>query len=464
MATAVESNQLEAAYNYQYDRFGNRWQQNLTAGSGFTSLWSFADYSNQISNSAYVTYDAAGNITWDDANTYTYDAENRIISVMNSFGTYTYNYDALGHRVQKTVGGVGLNYLYDLAGREVTRVDTQAGWVSGEVYAGAQHLATYGGSTTTFDHADWLGTERYRTTVSGAFAESCQSLVFGDGYSCTGGDASPLHFTGKEHDAESNLENFGARYYNSRYGRFVTPDWSSVPAPVPYADLTNPQTLNQYVIVQDNPNTFADLDGHDPPAANAGCTAREGAQKSCDPGFAATTGPCSGTGTTNCSTAQLVLQAAQNDPPVSPDVLGDALISMLAGGLVSAVESAVDFATSSVENVVDSSAPDASQSSNAAEDIVGPKKGSTTGAETPPESGETGVSFGHGGRHLGGTGLSQDAVQAAIQQQVQGAASGTTVSGSFWGRVNIGGQTIEYRAMPLPDGTINVGTYYPVNP
>ena len=123
-------------------------------------------------------------------------------------------------------------------------------------------MATYGGSTTTFDHADWLGTERYRTTAAGGFAESCQSLVFGDGYSCTGGDASPLHFTGKEHDAESNLENFGARYYNSRYGRFVTPDWSDDPEPIPYADLTNPQSLNQYVIVADDPSSFADLDGH----------------------------------------------------------------------------------------------------------------------------------------------------------------------------------------------------------
>ena len=56
------------------------------------------------------------------------------------------------------MGGVGLNYLYDLAGREVTRVDTQAGRVSGEVYPGAHHLAAYGGSTTTFDHSDWLGT------------------------------------------------------------------------------------------------------------------------------------------------------------------------------------------------------------------------------------------------------------------------------------------------------------------
>jgi hypothetical protein len=37
-----------------------------------------------------------------------------------------------------------------------------------------------------------------------------------------------------------------------------------VVAPVPYANLTNPQTLNLYAFVSDNPESFADLDGHDP--------------------------------------------------------------------------------------------------------------------------------------------------------------------------------------------------------
>ena len=37
-------------------------------------------------------------------------------------------------------------------------------------------------------------------------------------------------------------------------------------------------------------------------------------------------------------------------------------------------------------------------------------------------------------------------------------------TGGFWGRVTVEGQTIEYRAFTLPDGTINVGTYYPPVP
>ena len=33
--------------------------------------------------------------------------------------------------------------------------------------------------------------------------------------------------------------------------------------PVPYANLTNPQTLNLYSMVEDDPESFADLDGHE---------------------------------------------------------------------------------------------------------------------------------------------------------------------------------------------------------
>ena len=79
-------------------------------------------------------------------------------------------------------------------------------------------------------------------------------------------------FEGKKRDQETGNDDFGARYYSSSFGRWESPDWSSTPEPVPYANLTNPQTLNLYAMVNDNPETFADLDGHCPSALKGFCS------------------------------------------------------------------------------------------------------------------------------------------------------------------------------------------------
>jgi RHS repeat-associated protein len=68
--------------------------------------------------------------------------------------------------------------------------------------------------------------------------------------------------TGKERDTEAGLDYFGARYYGSKMGRFLTPDWSELPVAVPWADFENPQSLNLYGYVKNNPATSRDADGH----------------------------------------------------------------------------------------------------------------------------------------------------------------------------------------------------------
>ena len=69
-------------------------------------------------------------------------------------------------------------------------------------------------------------------------------------------------YTGKERDTESGLDYFGARYYASSAGRWMSPDWSAKEEPVPYAKLDNPQSLNLYAYVGNNPLWRADADGH----------------------------------------------------------------------------------------------------------------------------------------------------------------------------------------------------------
>ncbi|MGO9340028.1 MAG: RHS repeat-associated core domain-containing protein [Terracidiphilus sp.] len=68
--------------------------------------------------------------------------------------------------------------------------------------------------------------------------------------------------TGKERDTESGNDYFDARYYSSAMGRFMSPDWSAQEEPVPYAKLDDPQSLNLYAYVENNPLYRADPDGH----------------------------------------------------------------------------------------------------------------------------------------------------------------------------------------------------------
>ena len=108
-----------------------------------------------------------------------YDAEDRIVGVDG--GTATYLYDAFGKPIEKTVSGVKTDYIYDLAGREVSRMGgTTGNWMASEVYAGGAHIATYNNGTTYFSHLDLLGSERSRTDISATVIETCRNLSYGD--------------------------------------------------------------------------------------------------------------------------------------------------------------------------------------------------------------------------------------------------------------------------------------------
>ena len=62
--------------------------------------------------------------------------------------------------------------------------------------------------------------------------------------------------TGKERDAESGLDYFGARYNASTIGRFMTPDPSNVSV-----DFWMPQTWNRYSYALNNPLKIVDRNG-----------------------------------------------------------------------------------------------------------------------------------------------------------------------------------------------------------
>ncbi|HKV25234.1 MAG TPA: RHS repeat-associated core domain-containing protein [Candidatus Acidoferrum sp.] len=247
---------MPAAENYLYDRFGNRWQQN--GPYSFVTTFTGNATANNNRMDLY-SYDSAGNLLNDGVHGYTYDAENHVTQV-DGGATATYVYDATGRRVRKTVSGSSFDYLYDLAGNQVAILNSSGGWLRGEVYAGGKHLATYYNGTTYFIHSDWLGTERVRSSLAGAPCETISSLPFGDGLTTSGScsDLSPLLFTGKERDNETGLDNFGARFNDSSFGRFMSPDPEGAGAS-PVA----PQSWNAYAYVLNNPLNLIDPNGLD---------------------------------------------------------------------------------------------------------------------------------------------------------------------------------------------------------
>ena len=108
--------------------------------------------------------------------------------------------------------------------------------------------------------SDWLGTKRVELGA-GVCATTYFSLPYGDdltsgeltGYaSCV--DATEHHYTGKQRDTESENDYFGARYYVSGMGRFLTPDEVRNDA-----HPANPQSWNLYAYVRNNPLSSAGM-------------------------------------------------------------------------------------------------------------------------------------------------------------------------------------------------------------
>lgn len=320
-------------YCWQYDSFGNReWQTSSSTpysgsngganacNAGTGPSWG-ASYTagNQISGGLYG-YDQAGNITSDSTtgNSYLYDGEGRVCAVQQSIDGTTmmtqYIYDAEGHRVAKgtisswscdtTSNGFAATavYVLDQSGNQMTEMSNNSGtwqWAHTNVFApglSATYDADLSGQTEGkmyFHLSDWLGTRRQQTDYAGNPLLNFAGLPYGDGLTpipvstADAADATEHHYTGKERDSESGNDYFGARYYASSMGRFLSPD----PSQLYYADPANPQSLNLYSYVLNNPLHNIDPSGME-------CVWDDGSYDSADDKQTGSASGCSGQGGT----------------------------------------------------------------------------------------------------------------------------------------------------------------------
>jgi RHS repeat-associated protein len=240
-------------FSYSYDRWGNRTQQTaFQTGPTVSSTFNTANNQIQTANGYTYTYDAAGNVWSDGIYIYAYDAEGNITGVSGSAAA-SYVYNAINQRVETVTSSGTEQFNFHPNGQRAATLDGTGAVVSEQAYLGSQPLAFLTAGSFHYQHQDWLGTERVRTSASGSVEGSFTSLPFGDYYFAAGSDQDPSHYTGLDEDSETGTIHAPFRQYAPVTGTWMRPD--------PYTgsyDPGNPQSLNRYAYVMNSPLSYRD--------------------------------------------------------------------------------------------------------------------------------------------------------------------------------------------------------------
>ena len=211
-------------------------------------------------------YDANGNLTTLNGRMqYAYDYRDRMTEVsLPNTQTYTYRYDNTYNRAQKIFSdGLVRNYIGELAEAETRNGGIT--YLNFHFFAQGARVATTGTNGLHYNTHDHLGSTKAVTSPIGVIEQRMDYLPFGAeriNQKTTAFD-SRFTYTDQEKDAESGLLYYGARYYDPVIGRFTQMDpVIKDPTRKEFAiALQNPQLLNGYTYVANNPIKSIDKEG-----------------------------------------------------------------------------------------------------------------------------------------------------------------------------------------------------------
>ncbi len=268
---ALSDKQVNNNYNknqklsYLETENGESWNYNIVASNGSTyakSSYKFLIQGNQTENgNISLIYDSAGNLIQDNEHYYEYNPFNQLYQVReedsNGRIVERYYYDENGQRAVKVhyfVGGTNETTYY--IGKDFLRVVNASGSFDTVYYFDSKNLVAEKKPNGQFIyyHPDHLGSSSLITNSSGGVVEKTTYEPYGSVFS--GGTRSRYDYTGKESD-QTGLQYYGARYRNPDIIVWTQPD-SNIP------NIYNPQALNRYSYVYNNPYKYTDPDGHNP--------------------------------------------------------------------------------------------------------------------------------------------------------------------------------------------------------
>jgi RHS repeat-associated protein len=278
----TSATQSATAIQYSYDATGNRTTKAIGGTSYPNTISATSNKLTQtqdITGTATIQHDAAGNITSDGANTYTYSDRGRLATMTNAGGTVSYSYNALELRVGKAgptalVPTGAIYYVYDEEGKLLGEYDANGTPLYETIYLGIpvgviKQTGTAGAGNIAVSlynvSTDQIGAPRIITR------QSDEAVVWkwdtAEPFGATAPDQNPSglgsfsfdqRLPGQVFDAESGLFQNWNREYNPRIGRYMQSD------PIGLAG-----GINTFAYVEGNPLSFVDLMGLDGTSARA---------------------------------------------------------------------------------------------------------------------------------------------------------------------------------------------------
>ena len=292
IAAEAEDGPAPYDHTYAYDPLGN-----ITSFNGVPYTYLDATHRHAVTHlngAATYSYDANGNMTarpWGGVTqTLSYDAENRLTGVDGATDA-SFGYDGDGRMVVRTVGSdstVRIGDYYEWDGTHATSYYLFGGrrvaWrtVDGVQYLYADHLGSsvqagepiephVVGLPLVADGAVLAPEDPYPAPQGQVSAQAEPQASVDDvgdpavqrytPYGETRGSEAvdvPYQFTGQRNEDAIGLYHYGARWYDPALGRFIQAD-TIVPQP------EDPQSLNRYTYVYNNPLKYTDPTGHYPP-------------------------------------------------------------------------------------------------------------------------------------------------------------------------------------------------------
>ncbi|MEI9924472.1 MAG: VCBS domain-containing protein [Bradyrhizobium sp.] len=292
---------------YSYDGLDRLHEVKYSNGGDLT--YTYDNNGNRLSQTGTDPTDPSKQVNL----TYSYyPNSDRLMSVTDGIDptkSVTYQYDADGNRVAMTTNGLTVPYYYNILNELVLTSDLDGNpikfdydWqemrskkvsTAGEtryLYDDGATLEEYDGATgqtlrkynygadlisiTDVDPAtharsslfyvvDGMGSTSELTDESGHIQITYVFDAWGNLLQTVGTSDNPKLYTGQDFDPETGLQYFGARFYDSHTGSFITQDSFT-------GSAESPPSLNRYVYTDDNPLRYTDPTGHDPAEVSGG--------------------------------------------------------------------------------------------------------------------------------------------------------------------------------------------------